>query len=298
MVMIEAAAPAKLNLYLHVLGRRDDGYHLLDSLVAFTALGDTLTLRPSDRFSLEIDGPFAAALAGSDPADNLVSRAVRRLAERLGCAPSVAVTLSKQLPVASGIGGGSSDAAATMRGLARLWDLSADDRRLAEVAAGLGADMPVCLRAETSYFAGIGDQLQPAPRLPECGVLLINPGVAVETRAVFGNRRTEESHGAARLTSDPVSAADLARQLRDRHNDLMPAALRLAPQIAAVLAALQAQPDCLFARMSGSGATCLGLFPDEPAAIAAATRLQNQQPGWWVAATRFQQPAGLVQSLT
>ena len=170
-------APAKVNLYLHVVGRRSDGYHLLDSLAVFAGVGDRLTVSPSDRLTLSVTGPFAAGLA--DEADNLVLRAAQRLADRAGIAPTGTLALEKILPVASGIGGGSADAAATLRLLSRFWGLPTIG--LAEIGIGLGADVPVCLAGQPAIMSGIGDVLAPAPRLPELGIVLANPGVAVST---------------------------------------------------------------------------------------------------------------------
>ena len=177
--MIRVEAPAKLNLYLHVTGRRADGYHELDSLVTFTALTDTLEIAPADALTLSVTGPFAAAL---DAGDNLATRAAAVLAERLGRPADVRIALYKRVPVAAGLGGGSADAAAVLRGLARLWGLGperADD--IQETALSLGADVPVCLHARAAYMAGIGEALSAPPPLPPCGVLLVNPGVPVPT---------------------------------------------------------------------------------------------------------------------
>ncbi len=280
---IRAAAPAKLNLYLHVLGRRPDGYHELDSLVAFADLADSVEVRPADRFCLTIDGPFAAPLLAEDPERNLVTRAVRMLAAELGRAPDVAVRLTKRLPVAGGIGGGSSDAAAALRALARLWDLAPDDPRPARVAPRLGADVPVCLFGRTADFGGVGDRVEAAPALPPVAVLLVNPGVAQPTRDVFA-ARTGPFGAAGRLERAPVDAADLARLLAARRNDLADPAARLAPVIGDVTARMTGARGCMFTRMSGSGATCFGLFADRAAAEAAAAAIRVERPGWWAAA--------------
>ncbi|WP_114394866.1 4-(cytidine 5'-diphospho)-2-C-methyl-D-erythritol kinase [Oleisolibacter albus] len=284
---VRVAAPAKLNLYLHVLGRRPDGYHLLDSLVAFAGIHDILSVRPADGFSLEITGPFAALLLAEDPAGNLVARAARGLAAALGRDPHVAITLDKRLPVAGGIGGGSADAAATLRALALLWGLAADDPRPLQVAPTLGADVPVCLFGRTAYFAGAGEVVEPAPALPaDLAVLLVNPGVGLNTRAVF-QARQGGWRAAGRLERAPRDGADLTAMLRERHNDLMPPALALAPVVGEVVDALAAAPGCRLARMSGSGATCFGLFASLAEAEAAAGRLGAEHPGWWVAAAPF-----------
>lgn len=263
-------APAKVNLYLHVTGRRADGYHLLDSLAVFGPAADSLHAEPAQELSLVLDGPFGEALA-AEP-DNLVLRAARALAPR-----GAALRLIKRLPVASGIGGGSADAAAALRLLNRLWGAERDESALARLAAPLGADIPVCIASRPALMQGIGEVIRPAPQLPECGLLLVNPGVPVATPAVFRARQGEFTPPATLPESWPDAAA-MAADLRRLTNDLESAALSLCPAIAEVLAALRAQPGCLLARMSGSGATCFGLFAT-PAGAAAAARAMPT--GWW-----------------
>ena len=269
-------APAKINLYLHVVGRRDDGYHLLDSLVAFADVGDTLHAAPADTLSLAVTGPFAMALQ-AEP-DNLVLRAARALAETAGVPPRARLTLEKHLPVASGIGGGSADAAAALRLLQRLWRCAPPVATLHHLALRLGADVPVCLRGQPARMGGIGERLDPAPALPPCGLLLVNPGVSLSTPEVF-RARTGPFASAAALPPGWTDAAAMAATLRGLANDLETPARRLRPVIDDVLAAIAAQPDCLLARMSGSGATCFGLFPDPAAASRAADGLAGF--GWW-----------------
>ncbi|PWC56425.1 4-diphosphocytidyl-2C-methyl-D-erythritol kinase [Azospirillum sp. TSO22-1] len=285
MTAITEAAPAKLNLYLHVLGRRADGYHELDSLVAFADVGDRLTVSPAhDGPHLAIAGPFAAPLLAEDPAGNLVTRAAAALAERLGRAPAVRIDLEKNLPVASGIGGGSADAAACLRALARLWGVPADAPELSEIGGRLGADVPVCLAGRPAYFGGIGDRLDPAPALPETHIVLVNPGVPVPTPAVFKARQGGFS-APARFAESPATAAELAARLAGRRNDLTAPALTVAPVVATVLEALAATPGCLLPRLSGSGATCFALYATAAEAQTAAERLMR--PGWWVTAARL-----------
>ena len=276
------AAPAKINLYLHVVGRRDDGYHLLDSLVGFAEAGDVLQATQADTLELTLTGRFGAALA-VEP-DNLVLRAARALAEAAGVPPRAHLLLDKRLPVASGIGGGSADAAATLRALQRLWDCRLPEGVLHRLALRLGADVPVCLHSRTLRMSGIGDRLDPAPALPDCGLLLVNLGVAVETRAVF-RARSGEFSAPVQLPAAWTDAADLASWLRGTRNDLQPPALALQPVIGDTLRAIESQPDCLLARMSGSGATCFGLFPSPAAAHRAGAALQPT--GWWCAAGAF-----------
>ncbi|MCO6419842.1 4-(cytidine 5'-diphospho)-2-C-methyl-D-erythritol kinase [Siccirubricoccus sp. KC 17139] len=268
-------APAKVNLYLHVTGRRVDGYHLLDSLAVFGPAADAVAAAPGEALCLTLDGPFAAGLA-AEP-DNLVLRAARALAEAVGRPAAAALTLTKRLPVASGIGGGSADAAAALRALDRLWGTGLGEGGLAGIAAGLGADVPVCLAARPARMQGIGEVLLPAPALPEYGLLLVNPGVALATPAVFRARQGGFTPMAELPAAWPDAAA-MARDLAALRNDLEPPAIALCPVIAEVLAAIRALPGCLLARMSGSGATCFGLFPDAEAARRAAALLPG---GWW-----------------
>ena len=282
--MIRVEAPAKLNLYLHVTGRRADGYHELDSLVTFTALTDTLEIAPADALALTVSGPFADALGTGE---NLAIRAAAALAQRFGRPADVRIALHKRVPVAAGLGGGSADAAAVLRGLARLWRLGpehTDDLR--EVALGLGADVPVCLDSRAAYMAGIGEALSAPPPLPPCGVLLVNPGVPVPTGAVFAERRGPFS-AADRFCEIPTDAPALASLLRTRRNDLEPPARARVPAIDRVLARLAASPGCLLARMSGSGGTCFGLFADEAAAADAAGAIGGERPGWWMHPTQL-----------
>ena len=269
-------APAKINLFLHVTGKRADGYHLLDSLVVFAGVGDRLHADPADTLSLRVTGPFAAGLDGE--ADNLVLRAARGLADVAGIAPHAALVLEKNLPVASGIGGGSADAAAALRLLSRLWGVDLAPAILRRLAERLGADVPVCLAGKPTRMSGVGEQLDPAPVLPDYGLVLVNPGVALSTADVFGARKGAFS-APAHLPDAWRDPATMADGLRDATNDLQTPAIALQPAIGKVLAALNARPDCLLARMSGSGATCFGLFPDPDRAAREAAFLACE--GWW-----------------
>jgi 4-diphosphocytidyl-2-C-methyl-D-erythritol kinase len=281
------AAPAKLNLYLHVVGRRADGYHLLDSLAAFAAVGDELTFAPASDLSLVIDGPFARDLVADD--SNLVLRAARALAADSGRKPAAAIRLTKRLPVASGIGGGSADAAAALRGLDRLWGTDLPASRLARMALDLGADVPVCLTGVASFFGGIGEEIFLADPLPPAHLVLVNPGAPLATAAVFraraagpmGNRYSEPD----RWTTVLPDAVALAGMLARRRNDLTDAAIGLMPEIGDVLAIIEQQSACLIARLSGSGATCFGLFESRGAAREAASAIATARPAWWVVAT-------------
>jgi 4-diphosphocytidyl-2-C-methyl-D-erythritol kinase len=250
---------------------------MLDSLVAFAGCGDVLAAEDAPALTLALRGPFAAGLSGE--ADNLVLRDARALAEEAGVVPRAALTLEKNLPVASGIGGGSADAAAALRLLCALWRLQPDAAVLDRIALRLGADVPVCLHGQPVRMGGIGEVLAPAPALPHCAVLLVNPGVAVATATVFKARNAAFS-APARLPGGWEDAAAMAADLAALRNDLEAPARALCPLIDDVLSAIATQPGCLLARMSGSGATCFGLFQDVAAAEIAASHVTR--PGWWV----------------
>ena len=265
-------APAKINLTLHVTGRRADGYHLLDSLVVFAGVGDRVSAVLEREPSLAVTGPMAAGLTGEG--DNLVLRAARAMgvAARIG--------LEKVLPVSSGIGGGSADAAATLRLLARLSGRALPD---AATVLAMGADVPVCLAGRAVRMTGIGEGLAAVPALPEAWLVLVNPGVAVSTPAVFKSLARADNAPMPRDVPRLRGAAELAAFVRMQRNDLEAAATVLQPVIGRVKAALTAQAGCLMARMSGSGATCFGLFADPFSANAAARAIQQAEPAWWVA---------------
>jgi len=287
---VHRAAPAKLNLYLHVVGRRADdrrpggGYHLLDSLVAFAAIHDTVSAVNAAALSLAVAGPFAAALTGE--ADNLVMRAARMLADAAGVRPFAALRLVKRLPVASGIGGGSADAAATLGAAGALWRVTHKPGALAALGLKLGADVPVCLAGRAAQVSGIGEAIDPAPPLPSAPLVLVNPLKPLATPAVFEARSGPFSKPAP-LSAAPGDARDLAEALAERRNDLTEAAIGLVPEIATILAALEAQPGCLLARMCGSGATCFGLFARREEAASAAAAMRARRPGWWICASEL-----------
>lgn len=279
---VTVRAPAKINLYLHITGKRPDGFHQLDSLVVFTASGDTVQVSPARAgagLQFTADGPFSDRI-GPD-ADNLVVRAARLMAET--CRPpslDVDIHLTKRLPVAAGIGGGSSDAAATLRALDRYWATDLGNEHLATMGLSLGADVPMCLYRKPVFIGGIGEDITPAPPLPLLSLVLVNPGVAVPTPDVFKAFGGDFS-ATSRFHEEPDSAEALATLLKERGNDLTRAARAVAPVIGDVLAALDGQPDCLLARMSGSGATCFGLFADAGAAEDARHTIHLAHPGWW-----------------
>ncbi|MDD3181777.1 MAG: 4-(cytidine 5'-diphospho)-2-C-methyl-D-erythritol kinase [Alphaproteobacteria bacterium] len=280
--MIETFAPAKINLYLHVTGRRADGYHFLDSLVAFTNIGDKVRLEPADSFSFEIEGPMAAALRGQDPESNLAVRAVRLLASELNKPMKGKLTLTKNLPIASGIGGGSTDAAAALRLFATREGMPPDAALLHSIASSLGQDIPCCLAAQTCYFRDIGNVTDPGPELPLTHIVLVNPNQSLPTPSVY-KARTGGFSASAQLEAVPQTTHELVEMLTARSNDLTQAAMSLCPVIGDVLTVIAGQPDCLLSRMSGSGATCFGLFADRSSAKIAAMALYSAYPDWWIA---------------
>ena len=281
-------APAKVNLALHVTGRRADGYHLIDTLVVFARFGDRLTLVADASDGLEIAGPHGDGL----PTDttNLVIRArdALRAAFPGHPTPPVRIRLEKNLPVASGVGGGSSDAAAAMRGLARLWNLNAGDDDLARIGLPLGADLPMCLAARPLRAQGIGDALTLLPHAPPLGIVLVNPGVAVPTAAVFAALASRDGSALPPLPAS-LDFHPLCNWLETTRNDLEAPARAIAPAIGDALAALR-KAGAHVARMSGSGATCFGLFESGNLAKRAASRIREKHPGWFVAATRTLSP--------
>ncbi len=267
-------APAKINLALHVTGRRDDGYHLLDTLVTHGGSADRVSVRRLDAvapageplpITLAIVGPAATGLEAD--ADNLVLRAARLLdveARRLGRAIfPVALTLEKHLPIASGIGGGSSDAAATLRLLDRVWGLDLGRARLAEISLPLGADLPMCVWGEPLRARGIGETIEILPPLPRFRLVLANPGVAVATPAVFRALTVRDNPPMPEVPERFADVAALVDWLGGTRNDLEAAAITVAPAIAETLAEMRSRPGCLLARMSGSGATCFGVFEEK-----------------------------------
>lgn len=271
--MITELAPAKVNLALHIRRRRPDGYHDLETLFAFCSDGDRVMVEPAARGSFSVTGPFAASLLGEQ--DNLVTRARDAFRATFGATP-VAITLDKHLPVASGIGGGSADAAATLRAMARLHGIGLDHPGLRAIAASLGADVPACLLGMSALGTGRGDDLQPLGPLGDIPALLVNPGVGVSTAAVFARWDGVDRGGVA-------SAGSLFARARAGWNDLEPPARAIAPAIDDVLAMLTGARGASLTRMSGSGATCFALFDDAADRDLAARDAGAR--GWWTLAT-------------
>jgi 4-diphosphocytidyl-2-C-methyl-D-erythritol kinase len=277
-------APAKVNLTLRVLGRRDDGYHEIESLAAFADCGDRLTLTPGGELALAVGGPQAGQ-AGAD-ADNLVLKAARALAARISGIQLGGFSLEKNLPVAAGLGGGSADAAAALRLIARANALPPGDPRLYEAARATGADVPVCLDPRPRLMRGIGEKLSEPLVLPPLPTVLVNPGVALATKPVFAAWRPAVKPSAPfdLAATKGNGAEELLRILAAQANDLESAAIKLAPMVADVLAGLRGLSGCRLARMSGSGATCFAIFSSTAEATAAAKIMQGTNPNWWVRA--------------
>ncbi|MBZ9808933.1 4-(cytidine 5'-diphospho)-2-C-methyl-D-erythritol kinase [Mesorhizobium sp. BR1-1-9] len=277
-------APAKINLALHVTGRRDDGYHLIESLAVFTRFGDRIEIALAERDDFSVSGRYAPDV----PVDgsNLVLRArdALRQAAGLRSTPPVAIRLEKNLPVASGVGGGSSDAAAVLRGLASTWQLDIDEAALARIGLSLGADIPMCLAARPLIARGIGEELSIVPDFSALGLVLVNPGKAVSTADVF-NALSRRDNDALPPLPRVIDFHGLRNWLEITRNDLEPAARAIEPAIGKALSVLS-KAGAGFARMSGSGATCFGLFETGNVAKRAAADIRARQPDWFVAATR------------
>ncbi|MGR9195758.1 4-(cytidine 5'-diphospho)-2-C-methyl-D-erythritol kinase [Rhizobium leguminosarum] len=280
---ITEEARAKINLALHVTGQRPDGYHLLDMLVTFADHGDRLDFMPSPTDEFTLSGRFGETLAG-DGGTNLVLKARDLLREAIGpLAFPVRIQLEKNLPVASGIGGGSADAAATLRGLMRLWGTSLPEEALAALALKLGADVPMCLASRPLIARGIGEKIEPVPELPVLAMVLANPLKGVSTPEVFRQLATKNNPSLSLPPSRPL-AVDWLAAIAAARNDLEPPARELVPEIAAISAMLQAN-GALLTRMSGSGATCFGIFANMAAAEDAAAALHDERPDWYFQAT-------------
>lgn len=284
-------APAKINLFLHVGALQSDGYHPVSSLMVFADVGDRLTIGPADYPAFEADGPFAAGLGDGL---NLVEQAWGALAERAKVPmPPFRLILTKQLPVAAGLGGGSSDAGATLRLIRDSVGLAIDDRTLLEIAGALGADGPACFAAEPVVGEGRGDRLSAAPAMPPIDAVLVNPGVPCSTGAVY--RAFDQTGAQGRADTPPLpeafeNAADLAAILSFCRNDLEAPAIHVAPEISTVLETLRAAPETLLARMSGSGATCFALCASTYDAEALAEQVSTLSPTWWVQRCRLGGP--------
>jgi 4-diphosphocytidyl-2-C-methyl-D-erythritol kinase len=279
--VLAALAPAKVNLTLRIVGRRADGYHDIESLVAFAPFGDRLSLRIGAKLDIAVSGPTAGQAGAA--ADNLVLRAARALAESIDGIKLGRFGLTKRLPAGAGLGGGSSDAAAALRLIAQANDLPLDDPRIGKAARATGADVPVCVDPRPRVMRGIGDILSAPLVLPKLGIVLVHPGVAVPTKDVFKALGLAPGvrHAAPLAAAVPDEREALLAWLVTERNDLEAAAIGIAPVIAEVLGAIATSPGCRLARMSGSGSACFGLFNSARAAMAAARSLSAARPAWW-----------------
>lgn len=282
--MIREIAPAKINLFLHVGQKRADGFHDLESLVVFADVGDELSFEPAGELSLEIEGPYASALTGE--ADNLVLRAAKLFAQHAQVDANVKITLTKNLPVASGIGGGSSDAAATLRGLSRLNPGRLALAQLWNIGHDLGSDVPVCIMPASWWMTGRGERFATVDSFGMFDAVLINSGAPVATSAAYAGLRDSRGIGAVKRPSRLNTVAALADYLAPAGNDLEAPARSLCPDVATEIVELK-KTDAMIARMSGSGATCFGLYADEVRARRAADTIKAEHPGWWVVATKL-----------
>lgn len=286
---ISIFAPAKVNLYLHVTGVLDNGYHTLDSLISFADIGDEITIEPADDFAFAINGPFAkdfsdSAMMQNQESTNLVVQAVFALMQKLEKFPDFKITLTKNLPLESGIGGGSANAAATLWGLLEWWGLQPKDLDfLPALFLELGADVPVCYYSQPARVRGIGEKIDPVPELPELDIVLVNPGIPCSTPRVFDGFSSQFSNE-ANIFVDALELEDFIAFLKKQRNDLTQSAFQIIPEIEAILHFLENRHGCLLSRMTGSGATCFGIFDNATAAQDAAHYIQDQQPNWWVRA--------------
>ncbi len=278
-------APAKINLFLHVGEKRNDSFHELESLVVFADVGDVLEFAPSDTLTLTLNGPYAKGLQAES--DNLVLRAARALAAHSGNAQGATMSLTKNLPVASGIGGGSADAAAALRGLAKLWKFNVLPAELQRMAEDLGSDVPVCIAGKSAWMEGRGERVTPAGTLPGMAMVLVNPGVAVPTADVFRGLKSRRGTGKVDHAARMKQPGELIAFLKSTTNDLEAPARAIAPVIGEVLGELSRMPGIELWRMSGSGATCFGLFEDTNSAAMATIALSHSHPSWWATAARI-----------
>ena len=276
-------APAKINLYLNIIGQRVNDYHELDSLIAFAAHGDQIEVKKCDHFKLEASGPFSETLPPSN--ENLVIKAAKELARGTNYEGGACIKLIKNLPVSSGVGGGSADAAATLKALNDLWETNLQNKDLMVMALRLGADVPVCMLSKTARMSGIGDKISKVSGVPNCGILLVNPGIPISTVNVF---QLFEGDFSNQVKIPKIENSEAFFDfLSNQKNDLQDAAIKIAPIIKEVLNILTDDPNCRLARLSGSGGTCFGLYEDEATALFTAESMFGHFPDWWIQPTRL-----------
>lgn len=278
---VSVEAFAKVNLYLHVCNRLDNGYHELDSLICFAQTGDVITVSPQDHLSLEITGPMAVYLKDEPLDENLVMRAARALQKLCKTEQGAHIVLDKRLPVAAGVGGGSGDAAATLKALCKLWNVFPDPVGMDALTLSLGADVPICMKSHAAHVAGIGEEITPLPPLPEFWMVLVNPMVALSTPAVFKAR--DSAFSPAMPMAGEYEAGAFIQALKERSNDLTAPAIKLAPEVAQVITVLEKTDGADLFRMSGSGATCFALYASEALAKSAEEAIGKAYPAWWIA---------------
>jgi 4-diphosphocytidyl-2-C-methyl-D-erythritol kinase len=289
---LNLTAPAKINLSLHITGKRDDEYHLLESLVVFSHFGDELTVSEDDRIHLEIVGNFSQSLLKENEADNLAMRAAFALRHYARIQKGAHIALHKRIPVGAGLGGGSADAAATLRALRRLWKIDCGDDILQQIAATLGSDVPVCVGSETSWMCGVGEKLSSCHLGFAPGIVLVNPRISLPTKDVFAAYMADYSHPGA-MPSHIYDMQALMGYMMASHNALQQPAITIQPVIAEILASIASSPSCRISRMSGSGATCFGLYDNEAMAIEAANHIRKEHSGWWVMASHIAPKASM-----
>ena len=279
-------APAKINLYLHITHRRLDGYHLIDSLFVFTQFGDSVTITPASSLSFSIEGQFAAALSTESIENNLLYRAATLLQKKYSISAGAHIHLSKNIPVAAGLGGGSMDAAAVLKGLNALWDLRLGDTTLAELGLLLGADVPACLYQKPALVSGIGEVLKPVSlALPPTPIMLIKPPCSLSTQTVFSHYAQSGKPFSLHAINPTGSPEDFFEILKQNKNDLQESAISLMPEIGEILEQLQHASGCLLSKMSGSGPACFGIFSTQTQLQAAKQVLETRFPAHWITAT-------------
>lgn len=277
MKLISTLAPAKINLYLHILGKTENGYHLIDSLAVFANIGDVVEVAQSDKITVTTTGDYAGFIADND---NIVTKAALSLHKHFNVKSGAAITLHKNLPVGSGMGGGSADAAAAISLLVRLWKINAPQKDLHEIALSLGSDVPACMQSGPLYMSGSGEIIEPAPKLPGLCALLVGTGKQLLTKDVYNKYSGSFSTPANRMKK--ISQDDFIKFLKTTRNDLQNPAIELMPEISEIIKTLEDEKDCLIARMSGSGSTCFGLFAKRKYADDIAIKLGRKHPSWWI----------------
>ena len=278
---ISLLAPAKVNLFLHISGKRSDGLHLLDSLITFAGIYDSITIKPSPELNLSLKGPFSNKNISIE--NNLVLKATKALAKYSNIEPKIDIVVTKEIPVASGLGGASVDAAATLKLLKIYWDLNIGNRALYNIAENLGADVPACLVGKTIRVEGVGEILKEAKELPPCWFVFVNPGTQLITKEVF-ELRSDVFNNKYKNEKYPDNIHELEQMFSKTQNGLLKPAIQLVPEIELVIKKLRDTKNIIDARLNGSGATCFGIFPTENDAKIAVQTITKGNPHWWIKA--------------